>query len=317
MKKVLLICVIVVFSYGVQTLKPSKSFHASGNVQTMVVKDNLLYSGTSNGAVDIFNLSTKGKLNTIQLPKIKDFTGDTIKAKVYSVDFLKDSLLITSQGENGYNNIFVYKEKKLEQIINTKNKLLVQKANFITEDLILIGLLSNQVGLYDIKNKKHIYLTQLSMSSFSHFMVSEDKQTFISTDESGVIRIVNTKNGQVLKKLPAINLDKIYQLDYKNKVVLTAGQDRKSVVYKNNGTYSLDFDFLLYSCALNPKGDIGAVAYNEKNEVLVFDINSKKYLFNLVGQEATMTQILFINENELLVSSDSNKINYFKLGGKK
>ena len=51
-------------------------------------------------------------------------------------------------------------------------------------------------------------------------------------------------------------------------------------------------------------------------KVLIFDTTSKKYLYNLIGQEATMTQILFGSENELFVSSESKKINYFKIGKK-
>jgi len=76
----------------------------------------------------------------------------------------------------------------------------------------------------------------------------------------------------------------------------------------------LNFDFLLYSCALSKDSKRGAIAYNEKNEVLIFDTTTRKYLYNLTGQEATITQILFAKTNELFVSSDSKKINYFKLG---
>lgn len=303
--------------FGIETLQPSKSFKASGDVQSMVMHGKLLYAGTSEGTVDVFHLDSKKKLQTIQLPKIKDFTGEHINPKIYSVDFLDDALLIVSQGLNGFRDLYIFKNKKLEKIFSQNNKLLIQKASFVSKDHLLVGLLSNQIGLFDMKNRKQIYLVQLSQSSFSHFMLSGDKKTFASTDESGVVRIVDTLTGKVVKQLPPKNLDKIYQLDYKNGVILTAGQDRKSVVYKNNSAYSLDFDFLLYSCALNSKGDLGAVAYNEQNEVLVFDLATKTYLYNLVGQEATMTQILFVSENELLVSSDSQKVNYFKLGGKK
>lgn len=317
MNKFYLILLIGISCFGIETIKPFKSFEATGGVQTIVYKDKILYAGTDNGTIDMINLSSKKKINTIKIPKIKDFTGESINAKVYSIDLFDNTLLIISQGENGFRNIYTYKDNKLEQVINVNSKLLIQKANFVTKDLILFGLLSNQIGLYDIKNKKQIYLTQLSLSSFSHFMMSEDKMSFISTDESGVVRVVDTKSGRVIKKLPVANLDKVYQVDYKNGVVITAGQDRKSVVYKNNGYYSLDFNFLLYSCGLSPKGDFGAIAYNEKNEVLVFDVDNKKYLYNLVGQDGTLTQILFISQNELIVTSDSQKINYFKLGVRK
>jgi WD40 repeat protein len=177
----------------------------------------------------------------------------------------------------------------------------------------VFALLSNQIGKYDIKAKKLNYLVQISTSSFSHFMLSEDKKTIVTTDESGIVRVLDVLTAKETQKQRALNLDRVYQLDYKNGVILTAGQDRKSVIYKDSSSSSLDFDFLLYSCALSPSAKLGAVAYNEKNEVLVFDTDSMNKLYNLVGQKATLTQILFKNENEVFVSSDDTNINYFKL----
>ena len=88
-------------------------------------------------------------------------------------------------------------------------------------------------------------------------------------------------------------------------------------VYDDFSSYYLQFDFLLYSCALSPSANIGAIAYNEQNDILIFDITTKSYLYNLTGQNATLTQILFIDENKLFASSDSEEINYFILGEKK
>jgi WD40 repeat protein len=318
MGKLYLILFLSMACFGLETLKPLYSLKATGGVQSIVSKDKLLYAGTDNGTIDIFNLSNKKKINTIKLPKIKNFTGENINTKIYSLDLFENTLLITSEGEGGYRDIYIYKDKKLERIIDAKSKLITQKANFVSKEQIILAFLSNQIALYDLKSKKYLYTKQLSMSSFSHFMISEDKTKIVSTDESGIVRIVDIKTGKVIKQLPALNLDKVYQVDYKSGVVLTAGQDRKAVVYTNSGSsYRLDFNFLLYSCALNPKGTRGAIAYNEQNEVLVFDILTKKYLYNLIGQDATMTQILFINDKELIVTSDSEKINYFKLGEKK
>jgi len=177
----------------------------------------------------------------------------------------------------------------------------------------VFGLLSNQLGLYNIATKKQIYLKQISHSSFSHFMLSEDKNTLAHTDESGKVRVIDLQNGTVVTEPKALNLDKVYQVDFKKDIILTAGQDRKAVVYDGSNSYSLDFDFLLYACALSEDAKRGAIAYNEENEILIFDIKTQEYLYRLSAQEATLTQILFINEKELFVSSDSQIINYYKL----
>ncbi len=311
-----LLFIFLLFSlnlFAVQNLSPAKVFKATGTVQSMVFQDGKLYAGTDNGSVEVFDITSNEKIKTIKIPDIKDFMGDTIAAKIYSIDLIDNKILIVSQGMKGYRNIFVYEKEKLEKVIGIDKKMFIQKAAFVAPDLVLFGLLSNQVGLYDIKNKKQIYLIQVSPSSFSHFMVSEDKKQFSHTDESGIVRILNVQNGQVLHAPKALNLDRVYQLDFKKGLILTAGQDRKAVVYGKNSVYSLDFSFLLYACALSPNATLGAIAYNEQNEVLVFDIKTQKYLYNLSAQEATLTQILFINDKELFVSSDSQTINYYIL----
>jgi len=316
MKKIIILFAICIALFGEVTQKPTATYKASGDVQTMAIEGNKLYAGTSNGTVEVFDITKKKKIETITLPKIKDFVGDTTKAKVFSVDLIEGSILIVSQGEAGFRDVYLYKSKQLKKLISPKNKLLIQKASFINPNSFVFLLLSNQMGVWDIVMQKQKYLYQISGSSFSHFMISEDKKTLASTDESGLVRIINIATGRIIKNLPEVNLDKIYQLDYKQGVILTAGQDRKAVIYKNGKQSSLDFGFLLYSCALSPSANLGAIAYNENNDVIVVNTTTKEKLYNLVGQEATMTGILFKSENELFVSSESPKINFYKVGKK-
>lgn len=298
---------------AIETLQPSVVFKASGTVQSIVFREDKLYAGTSNGTVEIFDTNSNEKLQTISLPNIKDFMGDEIPAKVYSIDLYDNKILIVSQGMKGYRNIFLYENETLNKIIDIEKKYFIQKANFISKDKIIFGLLSNQIGVYDFVNKKLEYLIQISPSSFSHFMVDEEKKVIATTDESGIVRLMKVDNAQIIKQFKGVNLDRIYQLDYKNGKVLTAGQDRKSVIYSGDSYSELDFHFLLYSCGLSPSGNKGAVAFNEKNQVLVFNTNTLSKQYILDGQKATLTQILFKNENEVFVSSDDANINYFKL----
>lgn len=313
MYKLLLLIFISLNAFAMQTLEPKEIFKTTGSVQDLKIKDNKIYAATNNGTVEIFDKNSKEIIHSVKIPDIKDFMGDTIASKIYSIDLIKDKILIVSQGMKGYRNIFVYENKNLKKVIDIDKKYYIQKAYFVNENEIIFALLSNQIGLYDIKTKTLKYLIQISASSFSDFTISEDKQSIATTDESGIVRVLNIKEGNIKKELKAINLDRVYQLDYKKGVILTAGQDRKAVVYGNFNTYSLDFDFLLYSCALNSDATLGAIAFNENNDVLIFDTKTKEYLFKLTGQEATITKINFLNKNEILVSSDSQKINYFKL----
>lgn len=313
MNKYILISILFVINlFAIENLTPNKIYKSSGTVQSIKYNDNKLYAGTSNGTVEVFDINSGEKLQEIKLPDIKDFMGDEIPAKIYSIDFLEGKILIVSQGMKGYRNIFLYENDKIKKLIGIDKKYFVQKASFISDKKILFGLLSNQLGVYNFADKKLEYLIQVSASSFADFALSEDKKTIVTTDESGIVRKIRVEDGQVFGENKNKNLDKVYQIDYKNEVILTAGQDRQAVVYKNFTDYSMNFDFLLYSCGLSPNAKLGAIAYNEKNEVLVFDVNTKEKLYNLVGQKATLTQILFINDNEVFVSSDDANINYFK-----
>lgn len=313
MFKILIVLLISINIFALQDLEPSKVFKVTGNAQSIVVKGNKLYAGTDNGTVEIFNTASNKKIKTIKIPDIKDFIGDDIASKIYSIDLLNNKILVVSQGMKGFGNIYIYENNKLNKIIDIDKQYFIQKAFFIDDEKIIFALLSNQIGVYNYKLNKLDYLIQVSPSSFSHFMISEDKKKIASTDESGVVRVIDIASAQVVEQQKALNLDKVYQLDYKNGVILTAGQDRKTVIYKERSSYSLEFDFLLYSCGLSPKGKLGAVAYNEQNEVLVFDVDSMKKLYNLKGQKGILTQILFKNEKEIFVSSEDPSINYFKL----
>lgn len=299
--------------FAIENLAPDYSLKASGSVQDISYKNGLLYAATDMSILDIFDVKTKEIVDKIEIPYIKDFAGDEIPSKLYSVDIMNDSILIVSQGMKGFRNLWLYKDKKLTKLIDIKKHLFMKEARFVDDSKIIIGLLSNEIIHYDINKNKIIYQIQVSPSSFSDLVLSEDKKEFATTDESGIVRIMESNSGKITKVYKGQNLDRVYQLDLKKNIVLTAGQDRRAVIYSKYDTYYMPFNFLLYSCGLSPDAKLAAIAYNEKNEVLVFNVQSKSKLYNLSGQDATLTKILFIDNNSLFTSSDSKTINFWKL----
>lgn len=313
-----LLCVIFILlnlSLNAKDLEPNFSLIASGSVTDIVLKDEKLYASTTASALDIFDIKTKEKIDVIKIPKIKDFTGDSIDSKIYCVDILRDNILLLSQGEKGGRNINIYKNKQFEKIIDDKDGLFIAWAKFLDENHIIYALLSNQIFTYDIKNKKIINEIQISQSKFSNFSLSEDKSKIIVADESGILTILDTKNLNILKIFKDQNLDNVFQIDIKNGLIITAGQDRKVAIYSldEKVKYSKNSSFLVYSVGLSPSAKIGAFSSDEDNNVTVFNINSKENLYKLTNNKSTLTNILFINENEVFVSSDDKKINYYKL----
>ncbi len=313
--KYLMITLILTSYINAKDLSPSFSLVASGGVTDLVLKEDKLFASTVASSVDIFNIKTKERIDSIKLPKIKNFTGDIIDSKIYSVDVLRDNILILSQGENGGRNMDIYKNGKMEKIIEDKDRMFIAHAKFLDENHIIYALLSNQIYLYDIKNKKVLKEIQISQSKFSNFKLTTDKSKLIICDESGILTVIDSKNFEILKILKNQNLDNVFQVDVKNDLVLTAGQDRRAAIYSSNekNNYYKEFDFLIYSVGLSPSAKLAAAASDEENNVTVFNTNSKENLYKLTQNKSTLTNILFINENEILVSSDDKEINYYKI----
>lgn len=313
--KTLFFCLILFLNLNAKDLEPNFSLIASGAVTDLVLKEEKLYVATTASSLDIFDINTKEKIDSIKTSKIKDFTGDIIDSKIYSVDVLEDNILLVSQGEKGGRNLSIFNNGKISNLIEDKERLFIARAKFLDKNHLIFALLSNQIYLYDIKNKKILKELQISQSKFSNFKLTSDKTKVVVSDESGILTMLNSKTFEIIKTFKNQNLDNVFQVDIKNDIILTAGQDRRSAVYSLDGriSYYKEFSFLIYSAGLSPSGTLAAVASDEENNVTVFNVNSKENICNLTQNRSTLTNILFINENEIIVSSDDKKINFYKL----
>ena len=304
-----------VLNINAKDLTPTSSLLASGGVIDLVLNNDKLYASTAASSVDIFDIKTQERIDSIKMPKIKDFLGDVIDSKIYSVDVLENNILILSQGEQGGRNLDIYTNGKFENIIKDTQRQFIARAKFLDENHIIYALLSNQVYLYDIKNKKILKEIQISQSKFSSFRLTQDKSKLVVCDESGVISMLDSKSFDILKTFRYQNLDNVFQVDIKDNLILTAGQDRRAAVYNldTNKAYYKEYSFLIYAAALSPSTKLAAVASDEENNVTIFDTSSQANLYKLTENKATLSNILFLNENELFVASDDKEINYYKI----
>lgn len=317
MKKLnlLTIFLLLISFLNAKDLNPTSSFYASGAVTNLVVKDDLLYAATAASSVDIFDINTKEKIDSIKVDQIKDFAGDIIDSKIYSIDLIDDKILILAQGKGGGRDIYVYENGKLENLVSAKDRLFIAYAKFLDSKHIVYALLSNQVYLFDIEKKEIVKETQISQSSFSHFSFDESKKNLFIADESGIITQIDPKTFKRIKSFKGQNVDRVFQIDIKKSTLLAGGQDRRVALY-SLGYASPSYianDFLIYSVALSPSSKLGAYALNEENEVAVFDTSSKKTINILKNNRSLLTNILFLNEDEILVASDDNNINHYNL----
>ncbi len=294
---------------------PTKKYVANGPVVDIVVKNKKLYVATNASVVDIFDIKTAKLQKSIKISKIKDFMGDIIDSKIYSVDILDDKILILSQGEHGFRRVDIFQNNQLKHIITVDDNLYIAKAKFIDKNNILLGLLSNDIISYNIQTKKQNWTIQASQSKFSNFKLNEDKTKVVVCDESGDLHMLNTKNGKTLKTFSGQNVDNVFQVDFKNGIIATAGQDRRVAIFntKTNSAYYKTSSFLIYSVGLSPSGKIVGYGNDEDNNVELFKTNTKTVLGIFGGNKMTLTNIVFLNEKEFFVASDDVTINFYKL----
>lgn len=295
--------------------QPVATFISSGYVIDLLYKNNKVYSATDAGSVDIFDFKTKKKIKTIKVSKIEDFMGDLVDSKVFSVDEFSGDIMILSQSKKGFSRLHVHKNNKNVPLIDFNDQLSILKAKYIDQNTVLLALLSNEIILYNVKKDENIYRVQVSGGKFSDFSLTEDRLKVAVTDESGEIHIYDTLGGKKIKTFKGQNLDNIFQLSYKNGVVATAGQDRRVAIYSTNtdSAYYKKSSFLVYSVGLSPSARLVAFASDEKNNVTVFNTVTKSTVGRFSGNPLTLSNIVFINENEFLVSSNSNFINLYKI----
>jgi hypothetical protein len=295
--------------------KAVATYNASGSVTDLVYKDSKLYVATDAGCVDIFDTKTQKSIHKIEVAQITDFMGDVANSKVYSVDVVSDKVLLLSQGKKGARRVHIYEDKTLKLVLPDTKELFIAKARFLNEKTIILGLLSNEIISYDIEKQEENYRIQVSQSKFSDFVLNENKKEIVIADESGDLKIHVTKTGVFKRKLSGQNLDNVFQVDTKNGIIATAGQDRRVVIYtpKSGLAYYKTSDFLIYSVGLSPSGKIAGYSSDEKNNITVFNTVTKKNLGVYSGNTMTATDILFINESDFFVATDDTLINQFKI----
>ena len=297
-------------------LSPTLSIDVNGTVKEMVLRGTELIIATDNGHVEIYDIKKNKITSNLKIPKIKDFMGDNIEASILSVDKIKQRyLLLSDSGINGYSNLWIIENGKREQLIFPSDKKSIIKARFINEKQILLGYLSNEVSLFDVITKKELYKKQLSESKFSDFALNLDKHQAVFACESGILTIVDTKKGTVLKNLDAVNKDNVFKVAFNKEIITAAGQDRRAAIYniKNGTSNSITGSFLVYATALSPSSQRVAFALDEENTISIFNTKTREKLFTLKGQKSTLNTIIFKDENTLFTASDNSNILMWKL----
>jgi len=315
-KSILFFILSSIALYATISIIPTQEIQTNGTVKDMVLRDDMLLMGTDNGVLQVYDYKNKVFTKNITLEKVKDFVGDEVPARVFSIDKIEGRyLLLSDSGKGGYANLWIHDNNMTTQLVSATDKKAAIKARFIDKEHILLGFLSNEAALFDVKSKKELFRVQLSESKFSDFALNEEKSQAVFSCESGVLNVIDTKTGKLLKELKGLNVDNVYKVDYKKGIISGAGQDRRGSLYDVNSGKgeTIEGSFLIYATALSPSTKKVAFTMDEQNNITIFNTNTKSKLAELKGQKSTLNTIIFKDENVLFSSSDDSTVMMWNL----
>lgn len=317
--KLLLIFILCYTSLFAKTIKPAFILKSCGLVNDFVLDSFHLYTATNEGIVEIFDIRIEKKVGQILLPSHMSSMGKEVPSKVLSVDRLNNKTLIVSTDINGYRNVWLHDGKTLKNLVDKSKKLTIKEARFINNEEFIYGTLGYDVARYTTNDSSYsVYSEHIEQSAFSDMAMSEDKKHMVTASESGRVTLIDVKSGNILNKFESLNVDNIYKLDYKNGIIITAGQDRRVGIYpKNAEPYYLKSDFLVYAVGLSPSAKIGVYSANENNDLQLFNVATGKKLDILKGQDSVPSSIKFFDEKGFFSAGFGYSIYYWHIGSDK
>ncbi len=108
-KKIFIVLFLSVVYISANVLTPVQEISVNGTTKDMVLRDKELLIGTDNGVLQVYDYEAKVFSYTIVLPPVKDFVGDIIPPRVFSVDKIDDRyLLVSDSGKGGYANLWIH-----------------------------------------------------------------------------------------------------------------------------------------------------------------------------------------------------------------
>ena len=297
-------------------IKPKYTYQVNGNTTDLIYLNQHLWIATDMGIVEIFDTQKKQCIQKIIIPFYIDFMGDTVKPKIFDIDLNRSTneLSIVSQAEGGFSDVYIYSDGGLIKIINNKNRYMIKKAIFLNDSDLLLGLLSNEIVCFNINKKKVVYKTQISSYTFSDMCLSPKGGRIISSDESGRVNILSSKDGELILIHEGENLDNVYKIDYKGNCIATAGQDRRLGIYLFHpfSSYHIQSSFLIYAVALSPSGKKVAYLCDEDNDITILNTKTKTVLAKLVGHSALVNSMQFIGEHAMFSAADEPIVYYWE-----
>ena len=211
----------------------------NANIIAFKHEQNALLFGTDKGELIRLDLQSKKPQLLWHLPDIQNHYEKGLKARIFSVDSLKNTFLLDERTA-----LFVLLSSEIK---------LVDLSGFASGQ-------NSQNATQNLPNLATQKEFQFSTTSLNDAALSEDRQNLLVASESGELQVFDTKAWRLLANYDRINKDTLDQVDFKGGVVLSCGKEKRIGIVRKGEQKFLQKDFLTYSCALSPSGDTAAFA---------------------------------------------------------
>ncbi len=307
----LFLCFTLVFA---KEVTPYRYVQASEAVSDFEKAGNTLIIGTEEGVIDIYDLENDKLVDQVKLPKFKNILGDYMRSLILSVDYSEERLLFISRVLDGWRELYIYEDKALTKLIDRTEKMTLQEVKFVDAQRAVIMTMSNELILFDIKAKKILYRKQLNYASFSDMALDEEHNYLYTSDETPMITKIEINSGKIVDEYKKANKRDIFSIDYKNKMLLSGGKDKRVILYETPEKYRMTKgEFFIYGVALNPDASKAAFVKNEESSISVIDTDTMKESYLLLGHKQTIIKIDFYKENELITADEDDRLMFWRL----
>ncbi|WP_457642289.1 WD40 repeat domain-containing protein [Persephonella sp.] len=310
----LLFFVVIGVSYG-KVFKKTDVIDLKSAITEIRFRDGKLYVSVELGKIYVLDIKTKKVLKEFKFPDIENYFGELNPPKIFSLDVCKNgNIILVSEGYDGTRELKFIKDGNFIPIISGKERISMTKVRFVDDNHVIVATTGDEILLVSLKDKKILYRKSVGMATFSDMEINEEKSLVAVGDESGDVHIASVKTGEVVKDLTGINVDRLFNVDFRAGKVASGGRDRRVAVYdvKTGKGKRFDGNFLVFGLGLSPSARYIAYLYNDKNDVLVVDTVTGSKVDLLTGHDYTVSIVLFLDEDTIIIGCDDGKIFFWR-----
>lgn len=298
------------FIFAAQISAPYKEIEASANVLSTTLISGKLFIATDGGTVEIYDPKQSKFEEIIKMDDIKTYVSDHERPKILSIDELGGKILILSEGDYATKVLYLRENGQMKSI-NLTNQA-IKKALFLDGEHVALASISNEIYFLNLKSGEIYEHFKISIAMLSDMEISEDRGTLAIACESGKVYFYNIL-AKKMDRILDIHTDNIYDIAYKNGVMISGGTDRIVGIFSAGTLKKINTGFLVYGVGLSSDGKIAAYMSDEMSDVNLVDSVTLDKIAMLKTGQSTINSIVFISDNEVLTSAYEKKILFWRV----